>query len=56
MNVSEFERNKPKETFKNIKDLEDYLAECQAYGLSHASIATIQKHIKLIKENFLSGN
>ena len=56
MNISEFERKKPKETLKKITELEDYLAECQTYGLSHASITTVQEHIKLIKDNFLAGN
>lgn len=55
MNINEFERNKPKETHKAIEDLEDYLAECEQYGLSAVGIETVQRFVEDIKNKFLRG-
>ena len=55
MNINEFERNKPKKTYRAIEDLEDYLAECEQYGLSAVGIETVQRFVEDIKNKFLKG-
>ena len=55
MNVSEFERNKPKETLKSIRNFEELLAHLWEQGEDNISIEIASDHLREIKERFLAG-
>jgi hypothetical protein len=58
MNIDEFERTKPKQTFKAIRDLEKYvqdMLDAKEPWHPNDTIEQIAKKIKLVKETFLKG-
>ena len=57
-NVDEFERTKPKETYKVIQDLEKYvqhILDAKEYWHSNDTVEQICRKIKVVKETFLKG-
>lgn len=58
MNVDEFERTKPRETFKAIRDLEKYvqdMLDAKEPWHPNDTIEMIDYKIKILKEKFLKG-
>jgi hypothetical protein len=60
MNASEFERNKPVKTYKNIKDLEKLIKEEQIktenlYANRIATLDTMLKSVHDLMESFKKG-
>jgi hypothetical protein len=57
-NIDEFERIKPKETYKAIQDLEKYVqAMLDSKELWHPNdtVEEIAKKIKVVKKTFIKG-
>lgn len=58
MNVDEFERTKPRETYKAIRDLEKYvqnMLDANEPWHPNDTIEQISKKLKTLKEKFLKG-
>jgi hypothetical protein len=55
MNVSEFERTKPRKTYKAIRDLEEELAAILDFGKREVDTLYIIEKIEGIKTLFLAG-
>lgn len=58
MNVDEFERTKPRQTFKAIRDLEKYvraMLDAKEPWHPNDTIEQIAKKIAVVKETFLKG-
>jgi len=55
MNVSEFERNKPRETRKAIKELREYLTMLYENGEIKVGIPRILESLNDIESKFLKG-
>lgn len=58
MNIDEFERNKPRATFKAIRDLEKYvqaMLDAKEPWHPNDTIEQIAKKIATVKTKFLNG-
>jgi hypothetical protein len=58
MNISEFERTKPKQTYKAIQDLEKYvqaMLDAKEPWHPNDTVEQISKKIKVVKDTFLKG-
>lgn len=55
MNISEFEKNKPRETLKAIRELEEYLTKMHKYGENNVPIVSVLSSLQDIKDKFLKG-
>tara|TARA_R100000808_G_C2140555_1_gene148388 strand:+ start:1464 stop:1634 length:171 start_codon:yes stop_codon:yes gene_type:complete len=56
MNISEFERSKPKKTLRAIKDFEEVLYAHWENGEKEISIELASEYLKKIKHRFISGD
>jgi len=54
MNVSEFERNKPRNTYREITIFEEELEACLNYGMNVMDTEYVLNKIRNIKNIFLS--
>jgi hypothetical protein len=58
MNIDEFERTKPTQTFKTIRDLEKYvqdMLDAKEPWHPNDTVEQIAKKIQVVKETFLKG-
>lgn len=55
MNASEFERNKPRETYKAIQDLKKYLLMLNENGETKVNVSNVLEDLNDIEEKFLRG-